>query len=66
MCLSLDTLELTEEEARAAREEVRRLAYLKWEQAGCPHLADSLQFWCEAEQEWIDFYYVPDRYLSAT
>lgn len=66
MCLTLDTLELTEEETRAAREEVRRLAYLKWEQAGCSHLVDPSQFWCDAEQEWIDFYYVPDRYPSDT
>lgn len=66
MCPTLDTLELTEEELRAAREEVQRLAYLKWEGAGCPRRADSRQFWCDAEQEWIDFYYVPDRYAANT
>ena len=62
MCLTLDTLELTEEEINAAREEVQRLAYFKWEQAGCPHDADPREFWYEAEREWIEFNYVPDRY----
>jgi hypothetical protein len=65
MCPSLTSLELTEQEARAAEEAIRHLAYLKWEQAGCPHAADPCEFWCEAEQEWIDFYYVPDRYPPA-
>jgi hypothetical protein len=61
MSSTLDSLPLTEEEFRTAQEEVRRLAYLKWERAGCPQTADPSQFWTEAEREWIDFYYVPDR-----
>ena len=63
---TLNMLELTEEEVKMAREEVQRLAYLKWKKAGSPLVADPLQFWCDAEQEWIDFYYVPNRYPCAT
>ena len=29
---------------------IRDLAYLKWQEAGCPE-CDGLQFWLEAEQE---------------
>ncbi len=35
---------------RATDEEVRRLAYLKWEAAGRPE-GDGFSFWVEAEQE---------------
>jgi hypothetical protein len=64
MCITLDNVELTEHETSVAREEVRRLAYFKWQEAGCPGAADPLSFWCDAEREWIEFYYVPDRYPS--
>jgi hypothetical protein len=35
---------------RATDEEIRRLAYLKWEAAGRPE-GDGFNFWVEAEQE---------------
>ena len=60
--LHLDTLLLTEKELRAARSQVQELAYLKWEAAGRPpDESRSEEFWQEAELEWIEYYYVPDR-----
>ena len=57
---TLDTLFLTEDERRAARAQIQKMAYYKWQEAGCP--ADNgLRFWCEAELEWIEYYYVPSR-----
>jgi len=58
--MNLESLELTEEELRLAREQVRRMAFRKWEEAGCPS-ADPFAFWKDAEIEWIEYYYVPDR-----
>ncbi len=58
---SLDLLLLTEDELKAAKKQVREIAYFKWQAAGCPE-DDALTFWLEAELEWIDYYYVPDRY----
>ena len=34
----------------ACEEEIRDLAYTKWEEAGCPS-CDGFDFWLEAEQE---------------
>lgn len=34
----------------ACEEEIRQLAYQKWEQAGCPS-GDGFDFWIEAENE---------------
>ena len=57
----LDSLVLTEYEKQTAKTEIQLLAYAKWEEAGCP--ADSaLDFWLEAEFEWMEYRYVPDRY----
>ena len=36
----------------ACEEEIRELAYAKWEAAGCPS-GDGFDFWLEAEQEVI-------------
>lgn len=58
--LSLDTLLLTDDELRIARREVEKLAYRKWKEAGSPEGRDA-EFWREAELEWIEYYYVPDR-----
>ena len=58
----LDDLLLTDSELSAARQQVQELAYFKWQAAGCPdHAADD--FWRQAELEWIEYDYVPDRYL---
>ena len=57
---SLDTLLLTDAEREAARDHVRRMAYFKWQDAGCPENR-ALEFWCEAELEWMEYFYVPHR-----
>ena len=56
----LDQLLLTEEELESARSQVRDMAYRKWQESGCPE-NESLKYWQEAEREWIEYYYVPDR-----
>ncbi|REJ70043.1 MAG: DUF2934 domain-containing protein [Planctomycetota bacterium] len=56
----LESLLLTAEAQQAAKEEIERLAYLKWERAGRPPDA-ALRFWLEAEREWIAYCYVPRR-----
>ena len=57
--MSLESLELTDEELELARKQVERLAYCKWEEAGCP-MCDPLDFWRVAEREWISLYYLPN------
>ena len=59
---SLDLLQLTEDELSAAKQEVREMAYLKWQAAGCPE-NESLRFWHEAERAWVEYRYVPDHEL---
>ena len=61
MQLSLDLLLLTEDELQVARKQVRDMAYFKWQAAGRPS-DGALTFWREAEREWINYHYVPDRY----
>lgn len=63
--MTIDTLELTQEGRNRAREEIQGMAYRAWERAGRPE-GDSLRFWHEAENEWIRFYYVPDRSLQGS
>jgi hypothetical protein len=58
--IGLDSLQLSEERKQAAREVIQRNAYFKWQNAGCPD-GDGSRFWKEAEFEWIEFNYVPDR-----
>ena len=58
---SLDSLLLTEEELRVACKQVEKLAYFKWQEAGSPE-GHAHKFWREAELEWIEYWYVPDRY----
>ena len=57
---TLDTLLLTDEERRAAKVQVEQMAYFRWQDAGCPQ-DDALRFWCEAELEWMEYFYVPHR-----
>ena len=59
----LENLILTEEEMNLAREQVQLAAYFKWRDAGCPE-GKKQHFWCEAELEWIEYFYVPDRYST--
>lgn len=65
MTPTLDSLSLTEEERAAAREEIQRRAYRKWEEAGRPS-GNDLRFWQDAEREWIAYCYVPDRELAVS
>ena len=60
MAVSLESLELDPEKLAAAREEVRKLAYQKWVEAGQP-LQSEMDFWLAAERQWIERVYVPDR-----
>lgn len=59
----LDTLALTEDGQEAAKQAIREWAYFKWQAAGCP-AEGALDFWLEAEFEWMEYCYVPDRYPS--
>ena len=61
--MRLESLELTEEERVLARKQVEKLAYRKWQEAGCPR-RNPLDFWQIAEREWISLYYVPNRELA--
>ncbi len=65
MTIQLDTLELTPEMLDSSREAVRKMAYFKWLDAGCPSGRD-LDFWAEAERQWIGHCYVPNRRPAAT
>ena len=58
----LDSLELTADEIKAAKREVEEAAYYKWKAAGCSETDDPLIYWLQAELEWIEYRYVPDRY----
>ena len=63
MTVNLETLELTAEERERCRDIVRKLAYLKWSDAGRPESL-ALDWWLPAEREWIQNCYVPNRDLS--
>ncbi len=63
MTSSLESLLLSESEMQDARKKIEELAYLKWQKAGSPK-DHGIDFWLEAEREWIAYYYVPDRYLN--
>ncbi len=60
MSVTLESLQLGEERLAVAREEVRKLAYEKWREAGQPPEGD-INFWVIAERDWIERVYVPDR-----
>lgn len=59
----IDSLVLTENEFQVAQTEISMRAYLKWIDAGGPTDRE-LEFWLEAEKEWIESCYVPDRYAQ--
>ena len=58
---SLNCLILTEPEREIARRAIQEMAYFKWLEAGCPD-DGTLKFWLDAEKEWVEYCYVPDRY----
>ncbi len=60
MVVNLETLDIPPDELEIVREVVRRMAYQRWHDAGCPN-CDGTQFWSDAEQEWIARYYIPRR-----
>jgi hypothetical protein len=60
MAVTLESLDLDPEKLEWAREEVRKLAYQKWFEAGQPAGSDA-DYWLLAEREWIERIYVPDR-----
>lgn len=59
----LEALFLTDEELAAAKEEIKKMAFAKWHDAGCPKDGKK-DFWAEAQLEWIEYRYVPDRYAT--
>ena len=60
MGVRLETLDLMPDELERAKERIRAIAFDKWRQAGSP-ADDSLNFWLEAEREWIEREYIPRR-----
>lgn len=65
MFVTLETLELTPEELAICKDAVHKMAYLKWVDAGCPDQGQ-LEFWLQAEREWIEHNYVPHRTLDGS
>jgi hypothetical protein len=60
MTVTLESLQLDEAQLQACKEAVRKLAYFKWLEAGCPQHSE-LEFWVQAERDWIAHCYVPRR-----
>jgi hypothetical protein len=65
MTTRLDTLELDSNGLAAAQDTVRRMAYFRWIDAGCPE-GRALDCWLSAEREWIELDYVPSRPFDGT
>jgi len=65
MTATLETLELTPDQLESSREAVRKMAYCKWLDAGRPDGLE-VEFWLQAEREWIEHNYVPHRTLDGT
>lgn len=60
---NLEALFLTDEELKAAKQEIMDMAFCKWNDAGCPR--DGRQdAYKEALIEWVSYRYVPDRYAA--
>ena len=60
MTVTLETLELRPEQYHASKSAIRRMAHAKWMEAGQPQGAQ-FDYWLQAEREWIEHCYVPDR-----
>jgi len=60
MTITLETLELRPEQYHASKEAIRRMAHAKWVEAGQPQ-GTQFEYWLQAEREWIEHCYVPDR-----
>lgn len=56
---------MTPEELASSKDAVRTRAYFSWLDAGYPDRRQ-LEFWIEAEREWIEHNYVPHRVLDGT
>ncbi len=65
MTVRLETLDLTPAELEASREAIQRMAYFNWLAAGRPE-GGQVDFWVQAEREWIERCYVPSRPLDGT
>jgi hypothetical protein len=63
MRATLETLEMTPEELKSSTDAVHKLAYFKWLNTGSPDCRE-LEFWLDAEREWIQHNYVPHRMLD--
>ena len=60
---NLEALFLMDDELTAAKEEIEKMAFAKWHDAGCPK-DGRRNFWNEAANEWIGYRYVPNRYAA--
>lgn len=58
MSTTIHDLEMTSEEFAFSENAIKRSAYFKWNAAGRPNHRE-LEFWLEAEREWIEGYYPP-------
>jgi hypothetical protein len=65
MSVMLETLEMTPQELVSCKDIVHRMAYFRWLDAGCPDRGQ-LEFWLDAQREWIARNYVPHRSLDGT
>ena len=65
MSVTLETLEMTPQERELCLEAVRKMAYRKWRDSGQPD-SPALDYWLQAQREWIENYYVPHRALDGT
>jgi hypothetical protein len=63
MATNIDNLELTPSERQECKAMIRKLAYSKWLAAGRPE-GQSLAFWLRAEEDWVDWNYVPHRFIE--
>jgi hypothetical protein len=63
MCISIETLEMTEQERAACINLIREMAYFNWLDAGQPE-GRELDCWLKAERHWIEYDYVPRRELD--
>jgi len=65
MTVTLESLELSEEERKVCRDAIEKMAYFNWLNAGDGD-KNQLEFWVKAERDWIEHCYVPDRALDGT